>query len=629
VLVIAGTAVHADSFGSQAGAGVSLRASDRVQLIGGSTLTSDSHGAESGAVEVTAKNLQILGGATVSSRTLSQGKAGTVTVTADTLTIDGSAAPDRFTGIRGATASGSAGDAGTVTVDARSVSISSGGEISSDTFGSGRGGGLFVRASDTLTIDGSATPAAFTGISSDVYQGSGGGEVEVTAQNLQILGGGTISSRTLSQGRAGTLTVLADALTIDGSATPGQFTGIRGAAVAGSTGNAGDVMVHAHGDLSVLGSGQISSDTFGGGRGGDVSVKADDTLTIDGSATPALFTGISSDVYQRGRRGGKVVADARNLQVLGGGTISSRTLSRGRAGTVTVTADALTVDGSAAPGRFTGIRGAAATGSTGNAGEVTVNALGDLKIVGSGQISSDTFGRGHGGPVTVTADTMLVSDGGSVSARSTGTGEAGHVIIFARDRIELRNASIATDAENADGGSIDLQTRNLVDLFDSHITADVDGGTGGNISIDPTFVVLDHSSIEANASAGPGGKIRILAGYLFREDSIISASGGDPSLSGTVTINAAQTNVVGAMTALPASFVDPSQFLRERCAARQATPAAGSFVVLSGEGAPPSPEGLLPAAVLANGGPTASLSEPAFDRASVPAGQSFLAASCP
>ncbi len=68
-----------------------------------------------------------------------------------------------------------------------------------------------------------------------------------------------------------------------------------------------------------------------------------------------------------------------------------------------------------------------------------------------------------------------------------------------------------------------------------------------------------------------------------------------------MTVNAPDADVTANVTALPASFLDATALLRERCAARRGGEAVGSFTVTGRDGIPASPDGYLPAALDAAG----------------------------
>ena len=83
-------------------------------------------------------------------------------------------------------------------------------------------------------------------------------------------------------------------------------------------------------------------------------------------------------------------------------------------------------------------------------------------------------------------------------------------------------SKISTEAVDerfvASGGNITLHIGDFLHLVGSEISTSVLGrtGNGGNITIDPPLVILDHSSIIAQAIAGNGGNITINADQFIQ-----------------------------------------------------------------------------------------------------------------
>jgi hypothetical protein len=288
-----------------------------------------------------------------------------------------------------------------------------------------------------------------------------------------------------------------------------------------------------------------------------------------------------------------------------------------------------------------------------NAGTVAVTAR-EVELRDGGQISSNAYGVGDAGPVTVKTDQLLITDsqrgiassisssgrrnssgaGGTVNIQARniqvrdqgvvetvgdGTGPGGHLSVTATETLRLDHASIRARTETANAGDLKLAVGRLFDLHDSTVTTSVAGGrgSGGNITIDPPLMVLDNSHIQANAQRGNGGNITIRAGQLIRTpDSVIQAS-SNRSVSGTITITAPNTDVAGSLVVLPETFFDASSQLREACAARGGRH-ANSFKAGGRGGLPPdpgtplmaAPSGQSPGQQTATGSPTAATARP-------------------
>jgi filamentous hemagglutinin family protein len=552
--------VLADSFGAGRARDLQINA-DSLQvddsLIGSSPFASGN----AANVLLNVGNLTLTGGAQISSTTFGSGNGGTVRVTAtDTISLDGV-----LTRISANSQSSSTGNAGDIVAEAKNVTVNGGAQISSGTFGSGDGGTVRVKATDTISLDGAS------GIFADNQPGSTGnaGDVVVDAKNVTVTGGAQIGSTTFGPGSGGTLTVKAtDTMSVTGTSSDGFSSVIFAQANPGSTGDAGGIVVEAK---TVTVNGAISSATFGSGNAGTVRVTASDTINLDGA--------------------GSLI------------TASSQPGSTGSAGDTTVEAKNVTVTGGAVI--FNGTFG------SGNGGTVRVIATDAIRLSGLSGISNASSGDGSGGSIEVQARHVILTDQAFITAGSFGNGNAGDILIQAKEFHSV-NSAVTTQAAFADGGNIKLSVGSLVELVNSRVTAAVGtgNGSGGNITMDPTFVILNNSSISANAFGGPGGKVTIIANvFLASPDSSVTAS-SELSTPGTVDIQAPITDLSGSLAPLPENVLQATSLLRQSCGARFSGGKLSSLVAGSREGLPLEPGGFMPSPLLRIDGPsTASTSQ--------------------
>jgi hypothetical protein len=230
-----------------------------------------------------------------------------------------------------------------------------------------------------------------------------------------------------------------------------------------------------------------------------------------------------------------------------------------------------------------------------------------LTIEGGARIASSTAStretsKGGNVDIAVASDIMLPDPGPQITARSTGSGDAGSITVSAVRLMMNNGASISTEAETstANGGNITLHLRDFLYLVSSEISTSVKGetGNGGNIVIDPQLVILNHSSIIAQAIEGHGGNITITADqFIPSSDSIISAT-SELGISGTIVINGPRVDVNGALVVLSTQLRGRTEVLREACEARAGRPIS-SLVEAGRGGLPPDPEATLPALYIA------------------------------
>jgi filamentous hemagglutinin family protein len=475
-----------------------------------------------------------------------------------------------------------------IDVEANNVKILRGARISAPTSGSADAGHIRIIADSLLLIDARDTGLT-TGLLalSDKKSSTGkGGEVRVTAGDVEILNGGEISAYTAGRGDGGMVEVKADSLLIKGTGLigPGFSAGIFADA---RIGNGGDIIVKA-GDVEITGGGEISTDSFGEGSGGSITMTATHSLVINGTGseegliTPpkdkpnpvsgetSVFHGTSIlALSYGGGNGGNITLNAPLLSVVGGGQIAAASFGTGNGGTVNVTADSLLINEKGALENVlfgTGIF-ADARGRSGDGGPISVTAS-DVEIKG-GEISTSTSGTGHGGIVNVQAADATITAGGQIAASTFGSGKGGRVEVTAKNSLlihgsdsgifavagfaglltsgaggdmvvsasdlSLQNGGAISAASftSGDAGSVDLSRVGTLSMDSGSSISSANTGTGdaGEVKINTTgAVILKHGSIVSTASVlGDAGDITLNSGgeiKLKDQSSITGSAGG-------------------------------------------------------------------------------------------------------
>jgi hypothetical protein len=213
---------------------------------------------------------------------------------------------------------------------------------------------------------------------------------------------------------------------------------------------------------------------------------------------------------------------------------------------------------------------------------------------------STAGGRGLGGSIHVQARAIELSDEGTISARSTGDGAAGTLLLQAGETFRSRQGRVTTAADQAGGGAIALIAGRLVQLQDSEVTTSIRGGGGdaGNLTLEAPFVVADGSQIIANAFGGRGGNILINAGVFLADPASLVSASSALGIQGTVNIQAPVTSLSGTLAPLPQAFVSAEALLPARCAARAQGGRYSSLVLGGRGGLPADPSGVLPSPLL-------------------------------
>ncbi|NJO63893.1 MAG: filamentous hemagglutinin N-terminal domain-containing protein [Richelia sp. RM2_1_2] len=170
------------------------------------------------------------------------------------------------------------------------------------------------------------------------------------------------------------------------------------------------------------------------------------------------------------------------------------------------------------------------------AGDITINTAGSLQIAPQSFIRNWVFPNaiGKGGDIRINTDSMSFNGLGSgyISASTWGKGDAGSVVVKAKNDLALNGSTIfgivETDAEG-NAGNIDILTNNLVLTGGGQLSTSIIGkGNAGNVTINardrisienispngqsPSAI---YSEIINSTSEGNGGIIKINTGSLF------------------------------------------------------------------------------------------------------------------
>lgn len=593
----------------------------------------------SGAIEILATDISVSSGAIIRATSFGLGLAGPVTIEAESITLTGPSPTPLdpfdvpFTGITSLSGVIGAGG-GTITVTADRLEILDGAQINAQTTGLGDGGRIVVNA-DQIVISGfDAAHARPAGIVSDtsIFSVFGNfaigraGEIEITANNLQVSDRGVVSSLSSSFGDAGNVTIVADSVTFSGGALastastlPGSSAAagtltidarlievLGGAQVSTSTAGSGPAgTVSLTGDSLRVADGTVSSSTSGTGAGGNVRVTMSGTAVLEGAGA-GLLTESTSQADDAGAAG-NVVLVAGELHIANGAVISATTRGPGAGGSIEIaTAGATSLDGA---GSSIVTDSTSTASGAGAAGSIALSA-GALTLTQGASISASTQGPGTGGNVGITTPGTVLLDGPDTAiatesaSAAPDAGTAGNITLSADTLQVSGGAEISTQSARADGGNIDIGLVSLLLLRDSRITTSVGTGEGGggNITVGPVlFAVLDKGMIQANAFGGPGGNILIVANqFIATPDSVVEAS-SQLGVSGTVQITSPDTDVTTGVVVLSEALADAAARLAQQCGARGGRTLA-SFVGVGRGGLPVQPGPAMPSHYLASGG---------------------------
>lgn len=280
------------------------------------------------------------------------------------------------------------------------------------------------------------------------------------------------------------------------------------------------------GNLAILGASVIISNVLGAEQGGDVRVRASESVEIRGSQAGVFPSGF----FNQGELGsagnvGNLLIETESLEIAEIAVISNRIAGAGNGGDLTIIANEVDLknDTPFSGGAFTSLSTEVLPNGTGQGGDLIID-VGTFRNFGKRIfINSSTSGRGDAGNITIQADVLeMTGEVSAISAASTAEGKAGNINLQV-DTLRLVNGGQLNSVAfgQGDGGNITIQANN-VELagFTSGIfavTAPDAQGNGGTIDLQ----IGNRLQIEAGAQiststfgAGEAGDILLQANEI-------------------------------------------------------------------------------------------------------------------
>ncbi|MGQ4647995.1 two-partner secretion domain-containing protein [Lyngbya aestuarii] len=539
----------------------------------GAILAETTGSGQAGSVIITTPTLNINDGARVSTTTTSTandaGTGGNITVSANTLKLDGTY--NSRTGLFAETEG--AGDAGNLKLEPYSGGgdllvyfAQAGPQISVSTSGSGTGGKLEVTAPNSVTLSGDG----YGELLASASNAGNGGNIEITSNGTVSITNYVIGTFNTGTGNGGDITVDA-----------GQTVNIKNSTIYATTNGTYDA---AENKLS------SNSITNNSGIAGDVTIRAG---ANNGPAITLTGTGIDVAAFGSEGQTGSVTLEASNrgditLRGANYSPIIIYTDSYSNRSTKGIFLDGgnILIDNYELDARVFGGADGGNISIDGN----SVTVLNKSKLI----TSTQRLGQGRSGNITINASRVTLNNEAKIFAEAD-SGKAGDINITATDLLLLRNESNISTSAGRDGA----------------------GGNGGTITIDAEngFVIAvpsENSNIVANAFGGQGGKITINANRVLglkpesrvttgdALDNIIKnppsqiSAGSDLGFEGTIEINTLLIDPSQGLGELPIEIVDPRGLIATGCGPTSGTTAnrQSEFVVTGRGGLPPGPNDL-------------------------------------
>jgi filamentous hemagglutinin family protein len=571
----------------------------------------ESRGADTGDIEVQARNINLVEGSEIAINT-SQGKAGNLRVVGtESLSISGNG-EDIDSGqfessIFNNVEESASGADSVLLVTTNRLTLDKGGQITARTLGDGLGADIEVTAEE-ISIGEPFAYAVNDFVGSGIFAQTGedssgdGGNIVIETNSLNLNDGGQIITDTFGSGNSGNLQVNAPkSVELNGTMPKSTSTKLNPSSLstsvgqdASAKGNGGNIKLNTS-SLKVTEGAQILTSAQNQGNGGNLTVNATESILLSGfvnaefknsgifTSVEASFKDESGKVIPTTGNGGTLNLTTGELVVERGGTVSAGTFSLGDAGDVNIDVNRLIVRDGGEIRNASLLRNSPLDTQRGDGGTLNITAKDSVEITGTGNINGDRVqssllatgeSNGNAGNIFLNSQSLEVSDGGKIDA-ATVAGSGGNITLQVDDSIRLENDSLISAAATGKAN-------------------------GGNIKLDTTFVVAGEGNNDILASAeeqGTGGRIEIDADSVLGievrsqndQTNDLDATGG---VDGEVIINTPDTDTTQAVLEAPENIVEVERTVSQVCRNDDGG-MAGNNLVVNGKGGV-TPEAIAP-----------------------------------
>lgn len=539
------SSIRAINFGSQADLNISISAFGELNLLN-SEIFIESLRAKSGNILIKSQNLLVESGQ-IGLVTSGIGNGGDIELDVnDNIQLTGFI--ETSDSIRGGglfTQTFATGNGGKIIINTSNLTVENGSSVETSTFGEGKAGDILINAANSISLKGSNIPSGISAQTGrDSFATGDAGNININTQHLNVLDGAKIVVVSRNDSQGGNLTVNAsDSVLVSGTNSIATLTSGQssisvsaepalvdelGNVIITPGGSAGKLIIETN-ELIVEKGAKISSDTFGAGDAGELSLNLNKLKVIDGGLIiSGSLVEENSPSLQRGDGGDLTINASESIKISGEGIVGENIPVKsslitqaegkgGNAGELTINTPQLTLSNEAIL--------TASTFRDGNAADINITAL-QINILNGATISALTQGQGDGGNINInTINNLVLGKDSNLIVETSDRGKAGNINIVSPLISIGENAQLSATAtetstgENAQAGSVSLQVdelniQGILGIF-AETRSEADAGSlfiqpNNNSSLIINFT--DEGFISASTTAsGDGGNIQISA----------------------------------------------------------------------------------------------------------------------
>ena len=455
------------------------------------------------------------------------------------------------------------GNSGNIQIEARSLSMESArlsvGNFRSrsrDDVGFGRGntGNISIQVEDTVFLKDSLIDSIL-----GIFVIGNGGDIQIKAGALTMIDEGRLSTRLNGKGNGGSISIEVEDVVSLTTSTISSGVGFTSLNLRGE-GNGGNIQIEA-GSLSMLADAYISASTSGWGNAGNIFVQVEDDISLSNRSY------ITSGVNPRGEgEGGDIQIDARSLFLTGDAVLTTSTDGKGNAGNIQIDAsDSVSISGArlgSSPSSYSGLFTTTENIAIGQGGDISVT-TDTLTVSDRARLNARTNNAFRSGNITLNVNSLEVTSGGQLVTTTFSSGEAGNITVNAAESITLSGGdstylnqpsqfhpatpvsglfSNTNPDSTGNGGTVEVNTTYLTISDGAEVSVGSEGaGDAGNLGVTSRHLLLDSRGVlRATTSSGEGGNIELQEQdlILMRRNSEISTEARGSGNGGDITIDA-------------------------------------------------------------------------------------------
>lgn len=255
---------------------------------------------QGGNISINTERLLLLNGGTINTENSlivpfillgGNGRSGNLNITAsESVEVIGTAPTFTTSGLISSIGTGTANHqrAGDITIETGRFRVADGGRVSNSTFSIGSGGDIFIRASEFVELDGTASPiVGLQGIGSRARTLSGetaeaserlgnAGNITIITPELLIGNENVITTQSLGLSPGGDITILANSIRLSGSIIANT-----------ALGQGGDINLQVSNSIQLWDESQIDAEAGGIGDGGNITVNTEMLTLLENSRITA------------------------------------------------------------------------------------------------------------------------------------------------------------------------------------------------------------------------------------------------------------------------------------------------------------------------------------------------------